>query len=348
MTDASQLTSRFDSLRNRALELNRDLLMEGISGELNTAAEAAATLPEAIKAVRQKGYTFAAYLEQKSDHLRQLWERAQIEARSALRSETMRLQMEVRQVEVFLQNAFSAATNPPELASILPNLEREIIDAETKLKAAHERVTALYVKVKQEIDQTREQVADIDWYLEQRNEASFPFQPEEKLFLAAKAEWSATGKGRQDPDGILYLTDKRLIFEQKEKTGKTLGMFGGKQTQELKWEVPLSQLEKVEAENKGLFGGKDMLHFSLRPGAITNQLTVEVKGKARCKFWAGQIERMVKGETEDERAIAVDAETLAAIREAPIPCHICGGTLPQLVLGQKSVKCDFCGAEITL
>ena len=87
------------------------------------------------------------------------------------------------------------------------------------------------------------------------------------LAAPAQAEWVATGKGGDDPDGIVYLTDQRLLFEQKEKTGKKLGLFGGKQTQELEWELPLNLIEKVQAENKGLFGGKDMLHFELGAGA---------------------------------------------------------------------------------
>ena len=34
------------------------------------------------------------------------------------------------------------------------------------------------------------------------------------------------------------------MFEQKETTGKMLGLFGGKKVQELEWELPLHQIFK--------------------------------------------------------------------------------------------------------
>jgi hypothetical protein len=139
-----------------------------------------------------------------------------------------------------------------------------------------------------------------------------------------------------------------MIFEQKETTGKTLGLFGGKKAQEVKWDVPLNLVQSVEAENKGLFGGKDMLHFGLKSGAKYPQITVEVKGGVACKFWAAQVQRMISGDTKDERAIQPDAETVAALQKAPTACPSCGGTLPQLVANQRQLDCGYCGATIRI
>src|SRR5690606_30706919 len=133
---------------------------------------------------------------------------------------------------------------------------------------------------------------------------------------------------------------------QKEKTGKKLGLFGGKQTQELEWGIPLHQIESVQAENKGFLGGKDMLTFALGSGAPYRQIVVEVKGGVQSKFWAAQINRMIKGETDDERAIQPDPEMLEAMRNAPTECFSCGGTLPKLVASQRQIECSYCGSVV--
>ena len=65
-----------------------------------------------------------------------------------------------------------------------------------------------------------------------------------------------------------------------------------------------------------------------------------------CKFWAAQIQRMISGNTKDERAIQPDAEELEAIKQAPTACPSCGGTLPMLVAGQRQIDCVYCGTVI--
>ena len=88
----------------------------------------------------------------------------------------------------------------------------------------------------------------------------------------------ATGKGKDDPDGILYLTDQRLVFEQKETTGKKLGLFGGKKDAGTRMGDSAPSDQGVKPENKGFLGGKDMLNFTLGSGAPYAAITVEVKG----------------------------------------------------------------------
>ena len=57
-------------------------------------------------------------------------------------------------------------------------------------------------------------------------------------------------------DGVLYLTDRRVLFEQKERTGAFLGLFGGRNQQALTWAVALTDIEDVRAEDRGIFGVK--------------------------------------------------------------------------------------------
>jgi hypothetical protein len=346
--DPGQITSHYSSLRRRYDQLHGDATLTDIVSGMSTTTNTVVGLPDDIAKIRSRGYAFASYLEQKAEVLGKQWRDVRRNVERAVETEAENLRRDIDQVRILVEQADKITSNPTVLGNRLPGIERELTDAETKLNAAKSRIKETYSALEQDISGATRQLSDINWYLDQRDEASFPFLAGETLFLAAKAEWVQTGKGGQDPDGILYLTSQRLVFEQKETTGKTLGLFGGKKTQELEWDIPLNQIEKVEAENKGFFGGKDMLYFTLGSGAKFDKITVEVKGGVACKFWAAQIGRMMTGGVNDERAIQPDAEMLESLRKAPTACHVCAATLPQITAGQLQIDCLYCGTVIRL
>jgi len=344
--DMTQIVARFDALRSRFDTLYQQASLPDLSSALATLTSDIGKLPGEIASVRSRGYAFASYLEHKAEVLAQNWNNVRADAQRAISDETNRLSSEVNRLRYRIDAAEGQRGNPNALQAELPDLERGVQMLESMRNTAESRVKSIFATLQTDTAQALGQVQSIKWYLDQKDEASFPFLAGEALFLAAKAEWVATGKGKDDPDGILYLTDQRLVFEEKETTGKKLGLFGGHKTQKLEWELPLHQITGVKPENKGLFGGKDMLNFTLGSGAPYANITVEVKGGVASKFWAAQIQRMIEGKTTDERAIQPDAETLAAIKNAPTACPSCGGTLPQLVAGQHQVDCPYCGSVI--
>ncbi|MDZ4765012.1 MAG: hypothetical protein SGI73_10715 [Chloroflexota bacterium] len=344
--DPAENLSEFNELRERFQNLADEVSFAAVARDIGDLSETIAALPDEIARLRTRGYVFAKFLEQKSEVLTRHWDSAARQAQMLIQSEALALQAEYQQASNLVNKASMTSSNPKSLASLLPMMEREISDVESRASAAASRIRDSYSTLATDIHQTGAQLIQLHWLLDQRDEATFPFLAGESLFLAAQAEWVVTGKGNKDPDGIVYLTDQRLLFEQKETTGKTLGLFGGKKTQELEWEVPLNQIESVEHENKGLFGGKDMLNFELASGARYPTLTLEIKGGVKSQFWSAQIKRMIAGDTNDERAIAPDAQTVEAMRNAPTACHICGATLPRLVANQNQVTCEYCGAAI--
>jgi hypothetical protein len=344
----TQIVARFDALRSRFDTLYSQASLPDLSHAVDTLSGDIARLPGEIASVRSRGYAFAAYLEHKAEVLAQNWNALRAVTQRAISDEANRLTSEVNRLRLRVDVGEGMRANANALQAHLPDLERGLQMAESMRSSAESRIKSIIGTLQTDTAQTLTQLQNINWYLDQKDEASFPFLAGEALFLAANAEWVATGKGKDDPDGILYLTDQRLVFEQKETTGKKLGLFGGKKTQELEWQIPLHQVTGVKPENKGLFGGKDMLNFTLGSGAPYSAITVEVKGGVASKFWAAQIQRMIEGKTTDERAIQPDAETIAAIKNAPTACPSCGGTLPQLVAGQHQVDCPYCGSVIRI
>lgn len=342
---AAAVTQKLTSAQNAYKQMFDRVRLTSLVKEAASMGAQVAALPGAVAEVRQRGYAFRSFLEHKSEVLAEQWNAVNGEIKSWIANEAGSLEAELKRVGDLLTSAEQqpAGTNRQQQAVDQFNSQIELLDE--RVKAAENRITALFEDLRRETNTARRQIDEINWYLTQKDEASFSLLPGEALFMAAQAEWDDGGK---KPDGILFLTDQRLIFEQKEKTGKTFGMFGGQQVQQALWEAPVMSVEKVEAENKGFLGGKDMLHFKLGAGAPFAALTLELKGGVRCKEWAQQINRLVRGDAHDERAIEPDPELVARLQNAPTECSVCGGLLPQIMRGQTQIECRYCGTVVRL
>ncbi|MCZ7542212.1 MAG: hypothetical protein M5R40_01135 [Anaerolineae bacterium] len=195
------------------------------------------------------------------------------------------------------------------------------------------------------LDQTARMIDEINWTLNQAEEASFTFQPNESPVIAAEAQWHV--QGGDSPEGVLYLTDQRLIFEQKEKKGGFLGI-GGQKVQDIAWEMPVGYIENAKSYDEGFFGRKDMIDLALSASAPYGQLVVEVK-KGDNDWWLRQINRARTGTLANER---VGSKTLGVdevvLSEAPTTCPNCGGVLPEIVKGMTQLQCAYCSTVIRL
>jgi hypothetical protein len=202
----------------------------------------------------------------------------------------------------------------------------------------------MYGDVPGNVSQTQQQIHQIQQYLERAQEAHVSWTPAECLFSAVEARWL---KGNKDtPAGILYLTDQRLIFEQKEKVGGRFG-FGGEMVQQELWAIPVGAISEVRPEDKGVFGGKDLVHLTLRSGDYA-ELSLEIKGGIDSKAYAHQLNRVINGDIENERAGPVDEAQTEALRQAPTTCPTCGATLPALLRGMTELTCTYCGTTVRI
>ncbi len=340
----AELSSKISGLKRDYNSLVGRVKLSSIARETANLGTGAAALPDAIQTLRDRGYAFRSYLERKAQVLAEQWEEVDGEIKRWIEEESDPLQEQLDRAQGFVERIDAQTGASAVLLSLSGQLESVVGDLENRVQAAENHVRGMYDALRREINQTNRQVKEITEYLDLKDEASFDFTAGESVFLVAEAEWD---DGRDKPEGLFFLTDRRLVFEQKEKVGGRFG-FGGDQVHKMLWETPVNAVENVEPENKGLLGGKDMLHLSLGAGAPYAKITVEVKGDADNKFWAKQIERMAKGEFEDERAIEPDADLIKKLRNAPTECHVCGGMFPQITGGETQVECKYCGAVVRL
>jgi predicted nucleic acid-binding Zn-ribbon protein len=345
-TDQTPLAERIEALRGRYRALQDKVSMADVTGKLGDVATEIVGLPEEIARLRERGYAFAGYLERKAEVLREQWEAVRQQVQAIIGDEIARIQKQFDELGEMWQRLETQKKAKSQEQSY--NLLRVSIEnVEGAVDAARARIEGLYGEVPGNVSQTQGQIRQITHWLDRADEATVAWGPTEALVMAMEGEWVQTGKGRKDPDGMLYLTDQRLIFEQKEKVGGRLG-FGGEQVQEVLFETPIGAISEVRPEDKGLFGRTDLVHLTLSSGDYA-EVTFEVKeGGVDSDWYAAQLNRVISGEIEKERAFPVDEEVTEAVRDAPTACTTCGATLPAITRGMTEITCQYCGTVVRI
>jgi hypothetical protein len=116
-----------------------------------------------------------------------------------------------------------------------------------------------------------------------------------------KGRWDQ--EGDDDPEGILYLTDKRLVFERKEKVATKKVLFvtvSSQMVHEVMIDQPLGGLQGATAQNKGLFGHHDFIEVQFSDPKL-KLVSFHLDGQDS-KQWAQWIDDARLNRLEDDRA----------------------------------------------
>jgi hypothetical protein len=321
--------NRFNTLQSKIMltEVNDDL--EDIESAINA-------LPANIENIRARGYVFKAYLERKVETLATQWRDLRPRVQTAIQTQMRALQTDATSVQNTLNRGALAGTA---LAAL-----------ESKTEAALRNLQGMYDTLDDNVNQTQQQVDDVSWTLQQAEQASFGFFPTEAPVEAAPANWKRAGD-QDGVEGVLFLTDQRLLFEQKEEvaTKKVLFITTEKQKlQNLTWEVPVAQIESALGSKRGFLGKDDYLTITCGSEAPFRIAEIHLKGETG-EAWQSHIGRVKSGEIAKERTTPVDQAAVEMVSNAPTKCPTCGATITQtIVRGQTEMTCEFCGSKIRL
>jgi hypothetical protein len=338
---------RFNAIQGKLMltQVNDDL--EDIDGAINA-------LPVNIDNVRARGYMFKSYLERKAERLAQQWSDLKPQVQASLASQASALRVEAAGV----QNAL----NRRQLATAA------LSTLETKVGAAIRNLQGMYDTLDSNVNQTQRQIDDISWTLQQIEQASFSLMATEAPVEAVPASFKRDG-AKDSLNGVLYLTDRRLIFEQKEEVAAKKVLFittSKEKVQELVWEVPAGQIAKAVGSKRGFMNKDDYLTVTVAEGAHfrgpdgqplraadayarpMTSIDIHLKGETG-EAWQGFIGRVKSGEIDKERTVPVDQAVIEAVSNAPTKCPNCGATITQTIMrGQTELTCEFCGSVIRL
>lgn len=341
-----QLDSKLNSIRWKMQNLQSDVQFSSLRTEVGSLDAEVKALPTRVKEVRDKGYMFGKRIEEKSRELTRQWLSLYGQVRRQIDTQGPALQQELSRLTTQLGQVQARAINPAAGLRMAEQFESTLNIFDNKVKAAERAIRGTFQGFANQVRALDMELDRAEWMLQQLAEACFKLLPTEAGLFAVKARWARDERlDKNDPQGVLYLTDQRLIFEQKEEkaTKKVLFITTERETvQNLLFEVPLGLVEKIETSKKGLFKNEDHITIEFRSGAPFRQAWFHLDGQD-CNLWKGYINQAAAGEFDDDRVQPVDEKVIERMRNIPSQCPNCGAPMNQTVLrGQTTVNCEYC------
>lgn len=347
---AEQFSDDLQSLQSKIGSLQQSARLSEVSDAVEDLHASVIGMAQRVSQVRQRGYVFEKELETQAGAFVAQWAEIHPSLLSLIQQQSAALQASLRPIETQLTQL--AGRQPDAAArSLLASLKASVNTFEEKAQAAENQVNGMYNSFYNQVNTVESQLSDIEWMLSQLAEARFNLLATEGAIAAVKTVWCKDGKeNKEDPEGVLYLTDQRLLFEQKEEivTKKILFIPTEKQkVQELKWEIPITLLEEIKPSKQGLLKNEDHLDLRFGPGASLQTIHVHIWQDVN--RWLQMLNRAKIKDFDRTRAVAIDQSAMDKVKSLPSQCPSCGGNFDQVVLrGQSEVKCQYCGFVIRL
>jgi hypothetical protein len=340
-----EVRRRVDTLKDTLKEVQEKALLTSVRDQAEDVETQANRVLDQARTVRERGYAWEKDLEPKCLDYRKRWAELKPGVTQAIVRETAGLKVRVAQAEADVAQAAARATGPAAAKTVLPPVEQTLETLKSAAEAAEKAVSGMFDRMASDLGTLESHLTQIGWMIDQSAAAKIEWLAAETGILAVKAKWDRDGK--DDPKGILYLTDQRLAFERKEDvaTKKVLFITTEKEkVQETMLVVPLTDMTEVTASKKGLMGHEDHLDFEFTSAAPVRKAHFHIDGQD-CDQWQAAIGRVKSGEIEKSRVAPISEEEKQRLRNAPTKCSSCGGMIKAPILrGQTEIHCTYCGA----
>ena len=338
-TQLSSIRSQFDALETKA---QLSSVYEAI-GDFDAKLMA---LPIALEALRGRGYVHGEQLEDRLEAVDDKWDDARPRVEEALEKYAKRLDREADKVERNVDRGVNSQSALDRLQSTVNSLDTRIESAETSIGGLYDGLESELHNVEWDMNKATAMLDLIDGSQDVR------LRETEGPLLAVKTVWHRDG-GKEGPEGILFLTDQRLMFEQREEvvTKKRFGLFkaDSKMVQELHLEIPVQDIEEVSNKEEGGFmgmGKADILEIIFSANAPISRGRFHLKGHDSSD-WATMIKLIQTGEIDDDRADEYEDELEETDTVVfPTQCPGCFAPVQPPARGETSLTCEFCGTVI--
>jgi hypothetical protein len=346
-----QIASEISSLQTKVGWMQDSARLKNTLDAIEDLQTSVNGMQQRIAGLRTKGYVFEKDLEAQAADFARQWSELHPSLVTQINMQSSALQGSLRSIELKMMQLNGLRTNPSVARSLITSIESEMSMLEDKVRSAENTVNGMYNSFNSQVYAVKRHLDQIDYLQTQLAEAKFTLLPTEGGIMAVKAVWCKDAKERDDdPEGVLYLTDQRLLFEQKEEvaTKKILFITTEKQkVQELKWEIPVALIQEIKPSKQGLLKNEDHLDIRFGEGASLESAHLHIWQEGN--EWLQLLNRAKAKDFDKGRAIAIDQAVVEKVKSVPAQCPSCGGNLGQVILrGQDSVKCECCGFVIRL
>lgn len=346
-----QLASEISSLQSKIGGMQDSARLKNALDTVEDLQTSVNGMQQRLAGLRTKGYVFEKDLEAQAADFARQWSEIHPSLVTQINLQSASLQGSLRSIELRMTQLNGLRTNPSAARPLIASIQSEMDMLEDKVRSAENTINGMYDSFNSQVSAVKWHLDKIDYLLTQLSEAKFALLPTEGGIMAVKAVWCKDVKERDDdPEGVLYLTDQRLLFEQKEEvaTKKILFITTEKQkVQVLKWEIPVALIQEVKPSKQGLLKNED--HLDLRFGAGTSLESAHLHIWQEGNEWVQLLNHAKTKDFDKGRAIAIDQAEVEKIKSVPAQCPSCGGNIAQVILrGQDNVKCEYCGFVIRL
>jgi predicted nucleic acid-binding Zn-ribbon protein len=326
--DILQLQSEVNDLQARAmLSFAKDALedMETKVGGL----------PRQLSDVRARGYVFEKALESQVQTLAGQWDKVKQSVNDDARQQSAALTASMAAIQQQMAQVMAQSANPAAARPVYMQVKSLAAGASAQAEAAEQSIFGQYDDFQAEVDSLSAHFDWVDWMLQALSTASFQLMATEGGVAASQANWL---RPNSDPmGGILFLSDQRLIFEERE------GEFS------VPLEVPVSLIVSTTPLNaQGANQDEEHLALAFASGAPMSATTFQLLGP-QAEEWQAMIGRAKAGDYTKDRAIEIDQAEIDRVKNAPTECPACGNKFTAPVLrGQTEIKCEACGTVTRL
>jgi hypothetical protein len=346
---AEQVKNDVRDLQSSLRELQGSVRMTEIRDSIEDLKTDINGFAEQIKSLRKRGYAFEKELEARAEVFEKDWSSIEPGLINQIEEEVQGLTRSLKPLESQITAVAGDSSAPKVLQPRVERIKSQVETIEGRVEAIEDSIRGRYDDFSGEVNKFNYYLDKLDWTLTELSEASFDLLATESAIMAVKAVWSKGEKQKKgDPKGVLYLTDQRLIFEQKQKvaTKKVLFVATEKElVQETLWEIPVVLVEEIKSRDEGFLGKDDYIDLQLKSGAPLDLCRLHIWQPG--EEWVSLVNRARAGEFDKTRAIPVDQAVLEKVKNAPTKCPSCGGAINQVILrGMDSFNCEYCGDTI--
>jgi predicted nucleic acid-binding Zn-ribbon protein len=349
---AEQLASDIHSLQSDVNSLQSQVKLSSVRDAIEDLDTHITGLKQRVKDLRSQGYAYEKGLEDKATDLARRWQTTKPSVQMQINQQTVSLEASMRTVETQMAQLAAKSSNVVLGRTAYNQVKSAVENLESRASAAENTIRGSYDSIEDEQRVLDTHLDQVEWMLKQLGEASFQLLPTEAGIMAVEAVWLEDDReDKDDAKGVLYLTDQRLIFEQKQEVATKKVLFittERKKVQEVDFEVQIPLIEGIKATKQGIFKNEDHLELNFASGAPTNKTRFHLFGQD-CNEWQRLINQAKAKEFDRERAIEIKQEVIEKVKSAPTECPSCGGKITQVVArGMDSITCQYCGSVIRI
>jgi hypothetical protein len=248
-------------------------------------------LAASLKTLQSAGYLYSGYIKTEIELLKTTWAPAPSHVLSGIDRYVASLQEAAHATERLAQQTLQAQPTSNQSPSV-PSLDKQLVAVRSFLQKPYEDLARAATDIQAQLDKTEMALA---W----GKEASFDWKINEALFMAANAQLVEEQSNQSNPKGILYLTDKRLLFEEKGERAKAKFWFitlSTEYVQHLLFEVSLDQIKDTqEQDTRRLFRKHELLKVQFADSASRSSAVFELDGAAN-EEWMRAINAICHGQ----------------------------------------------------